>query len=261
MVKKMRNEIFKKEDYVLLIHNKKKRWLVQLQDKTFHCDLGRVNLNEIIGKKIGYTMKFGSKLLHCVQPTAFDWIRNMKHSSQIIYEKDAAMIALLLDIQPGKVIYEAGTGSGSLTSVLSRLVGSTGKVVTHEVREEAYKSAKQNLARMGLTNVEFNLTDIKQGFVSGQADGLILDMVDPWLVISHVTEVLKPSGKLVLFQPTFNQLEKCEQELRKHNFTDISAIELIEREIEIKENAVRPATRMVGHTGFLISARFLGKYE
>ncbi len=255
------NNTFSLGEHVLIIHNKKKRWLVKIEERMFHCDLGRINLGDLSGQYPGYTFKVGGKRVNVVRPTVFDWIRNMKHSSQIIYEKDAAMISLLLDIAPGKVVYEAGTGSGGLTSVLSQLVGETGKVVTHEIRKEAYEAAKKNLGRMGISNVEFNYRDIKNGFVSGNADALVLDMVDPWSVIHHVTDVLVPGGKIVIFQPTFNQLEKCYRELNLNNFIDIKTIELIEREIEIKNNAVRPATRMVGHTGFLISARFLGKPE
>ncbi len=247
---------FKEGDPVILIFGKD-RWLVSATKKDFHCKLGRINLYEIIGKKPGDEIKSNkNKSLKIYVPTLNDIIRNVTHSSQIIYEKDAAMISFLANVQPGMTVYEAGMGSGSLTIILSRLVGSHGKVVTHEIRKEAFETGRKNVKKYGLDNVEFININVKEGFKEGKADALILDMGDPWEAIEQATKVLKVGGRIVVFLPTFNQLEKTKNELSNHGFFDIKTIELIEREIQISKNAVRPSTRMIGHTGFLMSGTY-----
>ncbi len=250
---------FQQDDSVILVLDKKNRWLTKISENDFHCSAGKLELRRIIGKEPGDYVKTnrGKKLL-VLKPTMKDWIYTVKHKSQIIYDKDAAMIAFLADIRPGMLVYEAGTGSGALTSVLATLVGSTGKIITHEVREEAFNIAKENFAILGITNVEQHLTDVKMGFAEGKAEAFILDLLDPWDIIPITTQHIQKGSMIVIFLATFDQLERTKQSLRKSGYYDISCIELIQREIEIKEQATRPATRMIGHTGFLMSARYTG---
>ncbi|MDH5401280.1 MAG: tRNA (adenine-N1)-methyltransferase [Candidatus Heimdallarchaeota archaeon] len=251
---------FKEDDTVLLVYNHRKKWLRNISEGEFHCNFGKLDLNELVNQPFGtvLTTNTGTQI-KAILPTMMDYLENFYHESQIIYAKDAGMILLLLDLKPGDVVYEAGTGSGGLTSILATYVGNEGKVITHEVREKAQKAAMKNLKRMKLDNVEFHLRDVKEeGFVTGVADSLVLDMADPWIVLPKVTEVLKIGGKIVLFQPTYNQLEKNFNLLKENNFENIEALELIERGIQLKEGAIRPATRMVGHSGFLVHARYLG---
>ena len=84
-------------------------------------------------------------------------------------------------------------------------------------------------------------------------------MGDPWRVIDRCPAVLKAGGKIVVFLPTFDQMGRTVDKLKEFNFSNIKAIELLEREIQLKTGAIRPSTRMIGHTGFLISAFYRGK--
>jgi tRNA (adenine57-N1/adenine58-N1)-methyltransferase len=215
-----------------------------------------INLGELVGKPHGYLIETNKgKKLRAYDPKIGDWIRSFEHQGQIIYEKDAAYISFLLNAKSGSVIYEDGTGSGALTAYLSQIVGPQGKIVTHDNREAAVKTAKKNLAKMGITNVEFHLRDIiEDGFTDGIADAVILDMVDPWRALPAIKTILKNGNKIVIFIPTYNQIEKTYLALKELKYREIRALELIERDIQLKEGALRPNTRMVGHTGFLIEA-------
>lgn len=253
------SEKFKIGDPVFIVYDRRRYWMKTVDDKEFHCNYGLIKLGELVGLSYGSLIETNKgKKLRAYYPKINDWMRSFEHQGQIIYEKDAAHIAFLLDIKSGSTIYEAGTGSGALTSYLSQIVGTTGKIVTHDVRNAAVKTAQKNLKRMEITNVEFNLRDvIEEGFVEGKADGIILDMVDPWRVLPHVQNVLKIGKKIVIFIPSFNQIEKTFVALKEYKFREIRAIELLEREIQLKENAIRPSTRMIGHTGFLMEAVFV----
>ena len=90
-------------------------------------------------------------------------------------------------------------------------------------------------------------------------NAVILDLGDPCEIIPHAFDSLKPSGVLTLFLPTYNQVEMVYKTLKEFNFGDIQALELILRDIQLKVNAIRPNTRMIGHTGFMIFARKLAK--
>jgi tRNA (adenine57-N1/adenine58-N1)-methyltransferase len=191
-------------------------------------------------------------------PSAFQ--KRIPNSCQIIYTNDAALILLYGGIGPGSKVLEAGTGSGALTSILANYVKPTGHVYSYENRDEAYKTAKKNIQKLDLdTYVTLKLQDATEGFEEKDVDAVVLDLGNPEELIPMAYDSLRPSGTISIFVPTFNQIEKVYSKLRELKFGDIHAMELIQREIQLKPNAIRPNTRMIGHTGFLIFARKLLK--
>ena len=253
------DDIFRNDDSVLLYYSPSKSWIKRVTNSEFHTNFGYVNLNDIKGKAIGSTISTNTgKTFYLLKPGLTDWIKNFKHGSQIIYEKDAAAISLLLDLSGGKTVIEAGTGSGALTAVVANIVGPTGKIFTFDNREVALETAKRNLQQLKYTNIQFHLKDVfEDGFLGSPVDAMFLDLGDPWRVAGHISSNLKVGGKLVAFLPTFNQIEKTWNVLRDEGFIEIIVKELIERNIQLKDGAIRPSTRMIGHTGYLLSARYL----
>ena len=66
---------------------------------------------------------------------------------------------------------------------------------------------------------------------------------------------MKLSGTLVSFSPTIEQVKKTTFALRDNDFIEINTYELIKRKIQVKENATRPETRVIGHTGYMTFGR------
>ncbi|PKB60080.1 MAG: hypothetical protein BZY64_02020, partial [SAR202 cluster bacterium Ae2-Chloro-G1] len=67
---------------------------------------------------------------------------------------------------------------------------------------------------------------------------------------------LKPGGIILSFLPTIMQVSDLTQTLRTiGEFTLINTVELMERPWEVGGRSVRPSHRMVGHTGFITTAR------
>ncbi|MHA1259573.1 MAG: protein methyltransferase, partial [Candidatus Heimdallarchaeaceae archaeon] len=131
-------------------------------------------------------------------------------------------------------------------------------VYTYEQREEAYKNSKKNIERLNLEEfVTLHFKDANEGLEEQNVDSVILDLGDPCSLIPHAYDSLKPSGVLSVFLPTYNQVEKVFTCIKQENFGDIKALELIRRDLQLKPNAIRPRTRMIGHTGFLLFARKL----
>ena len=116
------------------------------------------------------------------------------------------------------------------------------------------------------------------------ADGIFLDLPSPWLVIDHVKKVLKKNGKFVSFSPCVEQIAETRKVLVDKGFINIKVIECMYRtfnymrtikisvpkvsvkrkwgeEIPMEEKEIPIADSvndMRGHTGFLISAIYLG---
>lgn len=191
-----------------------------------------------------------------LQPSLSDLIRDLPRNTQIMYPKDIGFLLLNMDIAPGKLVIEAGTGSGALTIALAHAVSPTGRVVTYEVRPEAMELAKKNLARLGLENqVTFRLQDIAEGFREENADALFLDLPNPEDFIQQVRSALKTGGFFGSILPTTNQVERLIATLQKHHFAFIEVCEILLRYYKPVAERLRPTDRMVAHTGYLIFAR------
>ena len=89
-------------------------------------------------------------------------------------------------------------------------------------------------------------------------DRVILDMLAPWDCVDAVAGVLAPGGLACCYVATTTQLSRTVEALRGHGgFDEPAAWESLVRGWHVEGLAVRPEHRMVGHTGFLVTARRL----
>ena len=95
-------------------------------------------------------------------------------------------------------------------------------------------------------------TDVEPGSV----DRVVLDMLAPWECLDAVARVLAPGGVLICYVATATQLSRVAEGARSHGaYTEPQAWESLVRGWHLEGLAVRPQHRMVGHTGFLVTAR------
>jgi len=225
--------------------------------QTFHTHKGYLKLDELIGKEYGEPIKSSMGIYFTtLKPSLTDYIMKSSRNTQIIYPKDAALIVMFSGIGPGSRVIESGTGTGSLTTALAHYVGSTGKVYTYELRSEFQKNATKNLERSKLiSHVEMKSGDVTLGYEERDVDAVILDLAVPWLVVPHAYTALKPSGILVSFSPTIDQVVKTTEALRENGFVFIETIECLMRTMQVERGKTRPNTMMTGHTGYITHAR------
>ncbi|MCY0874254.1 MAG: tRNA (adenine-N1)-methyltransferase [Acidianus infernus] len=244
-------------DPVTIWIDNKRAFLIKVKKgKRLDTDKGYILHDQLIGKEYGEIIKISKGEAYLLKPTPMDIYTTLPRPSQVIYPKDASYIIYASGIQPGDTVVEAGTGSGFLTITLAYFLGPNGKVISYDVREDMQNKAKQNALMLNLLDrIEFKIKDIRQGIDEKEVSAVILDMPDPWNVVSKAYEALKPSGSLIVFVPTVNQIEKTVLQMRNEGFIDIHAEELILREYQVKENAVRPKNIGVMHTGYLIRGR------
>jgi tRNA (adenine57-N1/adenine58-N1)-methyltransferase len=187
----------------------------------------------------------------------------MPRGAAVVYPKDAALIVGQADIFPGARVVEAGAGSGALTMSLLRAVGDAGFLLSVERREDFAAIARANVE--GLFGGPHPAWHLEVGDFAqiaparcepGSVDRVVLDMLAPWENIDAVAQILAPGGVLIAYVATTTQLSRLAEDLRTHGgFTEPSATETLLRTWHLEGLAVRPDHRMVGHTGFLMTAR------
>ena len=247
-------------DPVLFIDRKQRSYLVWLQPgASYDLRGGRVAHNDLIGRDEGISVETsrGERLL-AVRPTLADYVLKMPRGAQVIYPKDLALILILADVYPGATVVEAGTGSGALTMALVRAVGPSGHVFSYDVREEFLRTAARNIGRyLGETpTLVLRQHDVTTGIPDGRADRIVLDLPEPWHVVGPATDALRSGGVLLAYLPTTIQVQQTVEALRASRvFALIEIVEALVRPWNVEGLSVRPAHRMVAHTGFLITAR------
>lgn len=180
----------------------------------------------------------------------------LKRSTQIIYPKELGFILIKLDISPGKRVGEAGTGSGALTSFLSRFVGSEGVVFSYERRADLLEAANKNVSSCSeFDNVIFKEKHIEESIEESDLDAFFLDIRNPWTALSTVKEALKPGGNLGVLLTTTNQVSLTLRALQRYNFFVSEVLETYLRNYKINPSRLRPEDRMIGHTGYLVFAK------
>ncbi|KAF7458970.1 putative tRNA (adenine-N(1)-)-methyltransferase catalytic subunit [Cryptosporidium felis] len=228
--------------------------------------------NDIIGghfgKRIFDTSK--SKWMVVLKPTPELISVSLNHRTQILYQADISLICVLLDVSPGKNIIEAGTGSGSLTTSLSRSAFPGGTIFTFEYDKKRHLESIQDFRRYGISNVVCQHQDVcKNGFVSPLLDpkvvtihGVFLDLPSPWTAIKHADQVIQKGAKLVIFSPCIEQVSKNCLELNSLKYIHIRTFEVLYKPWGIVRGSsrkfptkgLRYQLPMRGHTGYLTFA-------
>ena len=250
---------FQDGDLALLLDRKSRRYLITLAaGQIFHSHLGRLAHDGLLGQSVGgwYRTDRGHTLL-AVRPTLGDYVRQMPRGPQIIYPKDLGNIIAFADIFPGAVVVESGLGSGALTAALLRAVGDQGRVSTYEIDESVIPKAMTNISRVipNPANLTITVGDIYQGIPERQVDRVVLDVPEPWQAVAGVADALVMGGILLSFLPTILQVHQLVGQLQADGrFQLIETIETLLRPWHITERSVRPAHRMVAHSGFLTTA-------
>ena len=107
----------------------------------------------------------------------------------------AAVMADLLDLQPGDAVLEVGTGLGYFAAVLSELAG---KVFSVEIVEELGMSAKRTLARLGYKSVKLRIGDGTRGWPEHAPFDKIVAAAGSELIPPMLLQQLRPGGRMVL---------------------------------------------------------------
>jgi tRNA (adenine57-N1/adenine58-N1)-methyltransferase len=249
-------------DYVYIIvesrdGRRREHFFKAEKDKIYSTIAGMIRGDDLIGRNWGEILELQAGRAYLLPPTRYEIMRFLlRRAGQVIYPKDLGYIMEISGLMPGMKVVEAGVGSGFLTITLALVVGREGKVIGYDVRREAIETTRSNLEVLGLLDrVELRLGDIREG-MEDEVDGAFLDMPDPWVALKAIHKNLKPGAPAIIFVPTYDQLRKIYKELVEQELYIIEeAVEILKRDVEIRREAIRPSTQMVGHTGFIVLLR------
>jgi tRNA (adenine57-N1/adenine58-N1)-methyltransferase catalytic subunit len=246
---------------VLLFDAKDRRYLVDLTDGgEFHTHSGPVAHDVIIGQEEGLVARSSRGARYTVvRPTLAEVVLKMPRGAQVIYPKDLGPILIMADIFPGARVLESGLGSGALSMALLR---AGAEITGYELREDFAARAVANVSGfLGAATLEryhVEIRDVYEGIDATGLDRVVLDLPEPWQVVKHAEQALRPGGILVAYLPTILQVATLRDTLERSGFGMAETIEVLQRSWHIEGQSVRPDHRMVAHTGFLTSARLLG---
>lgn len=247
-------------DRALLLDQRGHRHILTLEaGGVLHTNLGVIRHDAIIGQPWGHRIE--SHLGHpflVLRPRLVDLIPTLKRATQIIYPKDAAYLLAQMDIHDSTRVIEGGTGSGSFTMMLAQAVAPSGHVYTYEAVHDILNLARKNLTLVNLAPyVTFHHRDIAAGFDQHDVDAVFLDVREPAEYLDQVVASLRPGGFFGTLVPTTNQVSDILAAVRGRPLADIEVSELLLRHYKPVPARLRPDDRMIGHTGFLVLARYL----
>jgi tRNA (adenine57-N1/adenine58-N1)-methyltransferase catalytic subunit len=263
-------------DQVQLTDPKGRRHRLVLEPgRSFHTHRGSLAHDDLIGRPEGIVVvSSGGTAYVALRPLLADYTLSMTRGAAVVYPKDAGQILALADIFAGARVVEAGAGSGALSCWLLRAVGETGLLVSYERRPDFAEIARQNVERyFGGPHPSWRLVagelpadgaaacpeEDRRALDDDRAfDRVVLDMLAPWEYAGAAAMSLRAGGLICCYVATTTQLSRTVEALRAQgSFDEPAAWESLLRGWHVDGLAVRPEHRMIGHTGFLVTARRL----
>nr|CAI5834209.1 unnamed protein product [Callosobruchus analis] len=215
-----------------------------LVDNVFQTPFGALKCFELIGKSYGTKISLSKGWGYVMQPNPELWTITLPHRTQIIYTPDISMIVLQLEIIPGSLVVESGTGSGSLSHALIRALKPHGHLYTFDFHEDRVNTAKEEFQNHGFGHyVTVKNRDVcETGFgedLDKKIHAVFLDLPHPWLAIPHAIKSFKNSGgRICSFSPCIEQVQKSCLTLTKHGFQEIQTIEVLQTQYSVQQRTL-----------------------
>lgn len=236
----------------LIIKSQNETGLLETSTNTIKLKGKEFRLEPNVVPMIGDRIKIKGEDFTVLEPDPIFFPDFSARTAQIIQPWDAAVIIHYCSIVPGEKVLESGIGSGALSLALLKAIGKEGKLVSVEINRAYIDRAIQNV-RISTTAENWEVVEgpIENHRSDEKFDAAILDVPEPWLAIPNVSSLMKKGGKICTYSPTYNQLEKNVAAMKLNGFFVYSDMEILKREILVRENATRPDNNIIGHTAFM----------
>ncbi|KAM3133525.1 hypothetical protein pb186bvf_014367 [Paramecium bursaria] len=235
---------------LVVIEQKKPKCLLTITEgQTWQSIGGAYHHLSLIDRNYGDKIQSKSEkgYIHLIQPTPSLITETIPHKTQILFLADISIIILKLNIKPGSIVIESGTGSASLSCSIASAVGHKGRLYTYEFNEDRAKNGEEQLRKLGFPQAECIWRDVYgQGFLkedhgdhkrfpdAGTVDAVFLDLPQPWLALDHSKKMMKKGGKICCFSPCIEQVQKTCAKLKEDGWFGIETLECLKRNFEAR---------------------------
>ncbi|CAF0749968.1 unnamed protein product [Brachionus calyciflorus] len=204
-----------------------------------HTKYGSFKHADLIGKKYGSRIQCTQGTVIVLQGSPEMWTISLPHRTQIIYTPNISVITMQLDLKPGSIVIESGTGSASLSHALIRTIFPTGHLHTFEFHLQRSETARKEFKEHDVSDyvTVYHRDVCSDGFGKEDlADAVFLDLPSPWKAIeSAKTAIKREGGRICSFSPCIEQVQKTSLELARLGFVNIFTVESLRRVLSIKK--------------------------
>lgn len=236
-----RHDVVQNGDTVILFLGHNSMQSVKINSGKVHqAKYGAFPHENFIGREFGSKVYSSNRkgwvqLLH---PSPELWTVTLPHRTQILYTTDISLISFELELRPGSVVIESGTGSGSASHAFIRTIMPYGHLYTFDFHKERAEQARLEFEDHHLGKfVTSTCRDVlSEGFgLKNVADAVFLDLPKPWVAIQSAKEAIKESGgRLCSFSPCIEQVHRTSEQLRKLGFCEIKTVECLCKSYDVR---------------------------
>ena len=157
-----------------------------------NCTLFAQTEHPVTGRKIAPVMGMGGA----------DWLERPERE----WEEAPEQMLDALDLKPGQMVADVGSGVGYLTLRIAKRVSPGGKVYGVDVQKEMLVRLRKNAEKAKLSNVETVLgTENDPKLPAGQIDLILMvdvyhELSQPQAMLQNMKQALSPTGRLVLVE-------------------------------------------------------------
>jgi len=207
--------------------------------KVHQTKFGAIKHDDLVGVRFCTKIACTRGYVYALHPTPELWTINLPHRTQILYSTDISMIITQLELKPGSIVVEAGTGSGSLSHAILRTIVPNGRLHTFDFHAQRVQTARDEFVAHGFSDSEVSvaLRDVCSdgfGVADSTVDAVFLDLPSPWLAIPFAAKALVAGGRICSFSPCMEQVQRACAAMTEAHFTDITTLECLQRTLDVR---------------------------
>jgi tRNA (adenine57-N1/adenine58-N1)-methyltransferase len=210
------------------------------EGKMYDSKHGHYYHNNFIGKEFG-TKVFDNQnrgYVYILKPTSELWTLALNHRTEILYSADISLIIHHLELRPGSIVLESGTGSGSLSTAIARTIFPSGHLNTYEFHRGRADAAVEDFKKNNFDKlITVRCGDVcVDGFfdvMDESVDAVFLDLPCPWQAVPHAIKKLKPYSRLCSFSPCIEQVQQLCTALTDSGFVEIVTWECLLKPFDV----------------------------
>lgn len=180
-----------------------------------------------------------------------EWLKKSRFSYLNDEQKEQTMrwlgevrdkILTRADIQPGDVLLDIGTGTGLLAFGAYDILKNSGKIIASDIAEDCLVECKKIADACGINDMEFIHTDINGLKLDDSSvdvavtRSVLVHIQDKLPAVKEIYRILKPGGRISIFEPIISSNTKTCELINPDKFTDYDEIREIEAKIMTDKN-------------------------